>query len=344
MNLDEFVSENNAASVSYTRKNFRSSTLANTPASSLSMCSEDCLPTKSGWLKKRSTGVFKRWQWRFFVLRDKVLKYFHDLSKTLPAAVINFEQVDTDLERISSTELLIVLSNSKRKFHVKAKPQDIARWVEALKPHIQCSLGKLEKRSSLSLKKNFWKYSYISEKQFRNEASTGDILLFQSKNLTAKLQRGLTGSKYDHVAMILRYSSEKIGFLEATGATGVAIVLWDDFLSFQWHLLYSKLVLRKLNIVRNQENISKFEDFIDKVQGKNYRLTPNKILRRSKNVTPGEEKSYFCSELIASAYKALGILPQDVPSCHYFPGKFASESLPLINCALGEELLIDFSL
>jgi hypothetical protein len=46
-----------------------------------------------------------------------------------------------------------------------------------------------------------------------------------------------------------------------------------------------------------------------------YRLNPAKIFRRkydkdSENIT--EDKSYFCSELVASAYKALGLLPKEL--------------------------------
>ena len=46
-----------------------------------------------------------------------------------------------------------------------------------------------------------------------------------------------------------------------------------------------------------------------------YRLNPAKILRKrfendAENIS--EDKSYFCSELIASAYKCLGLLPKEV--------------------------------
>jgi len=46
-----------------------------------------------------------------------------------------------------------------------------------------------------------------------------------------------------------------------------------------------------------------------------YKLNPAKIFRKkcdndADNIK--EDKSYFCSELVASAYKCLGILPRDI--------------------------------
>ena len=40
----------------------------------------------------------------------------------------------------------------------------------------------------------------------------------------AKIQRGIAGSSYDHIAMLLCYSSGKIAVFEATAANGVALV------------------------------------------------------------------------------------------------------------------------
>lgn len=45
----------------------------------------------------------------------------------------------------------------------------------------------------------------LTEEEFKEFAETGDILLFSTDNVAAKLQRGLTGSKYDHVAMVIKF-------------------------------------------------------------------------------------------------------------------------------------------
>lgn len=64
------------------------------------------------------------------------------------------------------------------------------------------------------------------------------------------------------------------------------------------------------------------------------------------------EDSYFCSELVAGAYQAMGLLSRDLPAADFWPRSFESAKpavkrrpLELIAGAkLGEEQLIDFSL
>lgn len=45
----------------------------------------------------------------------------------------------------------------------------------------------------------------ITEKQFIQAAETGDILLFYTKNTGAQLQRLITNSEFDHVAMVIKF-------------------------------------------------------------------------------------------------------------------------------------------
>jgi len=56
----------------------------------------------------------------------------------------------------------------------------------------------------------------ISEENFRKKVDTLDILLFRGLQNMQKVQRFLTGSNYDHVAIFLR-SGKDLYFLEATG-------------------------------------------------------------------------------------------------------------------------------
>jgi uncharacterized protein YycO len=51
------------------------------------------------------------------------------------------------------------------------------------------------------------------------------------------------------------------------------------------------------------------------VIGKKYKLNASKIFTKKSNdyeekIT--DDKSYFCSELVASAYKCLALLPKDI--------------------------------
>lgn len=57
--------------------------------------------------------------------------------------------------------------------------------------------------------RNFWKVCRISSTELIQNAQTGDILLFTGKTVQDSLIRGVTGSKYDHVGMLVKY--EKSG-------------------------------------------------------------------------------------------------------------------------------------
>ena len=54
-------------------------------------------------------------------------------------------------------------------------------------------------------------------------------------------------------------------------------------------------------------------------------------------------EGYFCSELIADAFKVLNILPNDINSFQYLPGSFSAEyDLKLENGAkFGDEFMIE---
>lgn len=119
----------------------------------------------------------------------------------------------------------------------------------------------------------------------------------------------------------------------------------------KWHNLYSKLVYRRLNYHLNEDEIECLEDFAQKVRGKKYKMNLVKICRTKSKRDAAEEikenKSYFCSELIASAYKRIGLLPEDVSATQYWPSAFSARAnmeLMKENAWLGEEYLIDFSL
>ena len=62
--------------------------------------------------------------------------------------------------------------------------------------------------------------------------------------------------------MILRYASGKLVLFEAIGGTGVTLTEWNDFIEFKWHLVYKKIVYRKLHCKRTPEMLTDFENFI----------------------------------------------------------------------------------
>ncbi|CAG9315016.1 unnamed protein product [Blepharisma stoltei] len=300
---------------------------------------------KSGWLQKKSSHLIKRWQWRFFVLKDHKLLYFHSQTERLPSATINFNQVTINiqvLETKNSPELILIPLNSKRIFHLRASSMDeILPWATAIIQHIEHSKGNLHTLSHISSQKKFWRIARISHQEFLDEASSGDILLFQSKSLPSTIQRKLVGSKYDHVALIINLKGT-IMILEATRVLGVNVLVWDEFIDKNWHLLYSKIVYRKLSVENPEKVHDKIAEFCDEVVGKKFRFKLTK--RRKKNNGQGQE-GFFCSELVAAAYQRIGIMKSDVIPSYFWPSYFADDKkLPLIDCALSQEFIIDFDL
>ena len=109
--------------------------------------------------------------------------------------------------------------------------------------------------------------------------------------------------------------------------------------------MYSKLVYRSLEAVRTEEMIKSLENFVKKVNGKKFGLGPKKFIGKGTEIEPGTEGNFFCSELVASAYKAMGIFPSTLKSSSIWPADFSNDKkLPLINSTLGQELLVDFDL
>lgn len=61
---------------------------------------------------------------------------------------------------------------------------------------------------------------------------------------------------------------------------------------------------------------------------------------------PKNYEDFFCSQLIAAAYKTVGLLPNQRSTTQYWPGNFTQEgNLKLRQGAeLGPEMLINFNL
>ena len=73
---------------------------------------------------------------------------------------------------------------------------------------------------------------------------------------------------------------------------------------------------------RDKEFYDKFEEFLDQVQGNTYQLNLSKILFGRKDSVQDselEKRKFFCSELVAKAYKELGLMKTEKASSSYMP-------------------------
>lgn len=103
-------------------------------------------------------------------------------------------------------------------------------------------------------------------------------MLFRSKSIGAKITRKMTASKFDHVAMVLKFDheEEELFLIDAT-SQGVTVSRWSDFRlmvdDYYHHLFY-----RKLNTDRSADFVKQLDIFIKDVVGSKYHFSVTDLL------------------------------------------------------------------
>ena len=141
--------------------------------------------------------------------------------------------------------------------------------------------------------------------------------------------------------MVIKFPNGAIKIFEANADEGVQLYNWDDF-----HIQFSnyeKVCYRKLYSINKEELHPILMTFMKKMIGKNYSFGALKLLRRNSSEEAVELQSdFFCSELMAKAYKYIGILDNSKGSNRFWPVDFTDRgSIPFIGANyLGFEKLI----
>lgn len=158
------------------------------------------------------------------------------------------------------------------------------------------------------------------------------MLLFRSNYLLANATRIYSGSHFDHVGIILKNALEPddLFMLDAT-SNGVLVNKWS-FLrkSIGEDKFYEKVVFKKMSFKRTDDMVIKLENFMKTTMGNSYNISIEKMMRRQ-TMHPGrstveEDRDFFCSELVAKAFKIAGIMQDDEKSCtQYMPGSFSDD-------------------
>lgn len=108
---------------------------------------------------------------------------------------------------------------------------------------------------------------------------------------------------------------------------GVSIYDWKQYITY--FDLYGKVTLRKLNYIRKAEAQATLLQFMKKNLGKKYDLTAFKLLKLESDFSwenVKEDRGYFCSELVAKAFKSVGLLDEKKSSGRYWPVDFSERS------------------
>ena len=175
--------------------------------------------------------------------------------------------------------------------------------------------------------------------------STGDIIMFKSRNSLSGLQRIATGTNWDHVGMVLKRGKKICDLLEATG-DGVHMYPLAQRLEVYSRTLMSEICVRQLQGNVSVNLTKMVEDFFDKVEGKPYELTTKKILFKEGCEDYEDRSGFFCSELVAAAYEECGLLNVEKDNVNRFwpvafsPSGYFERSLNS-SYELGPVILID---
>jgi hypothetical protein len=166
---------------------------------------------------------------------------------------------------------------------------------------------------------------------------SGDVVLYWGQHPLQRLQQELTSCPWGQVGLILRlpgeseplvFESSKVSRVPDVrlGAVvrGVQLVRFAERVaSFE-----GKVAVRALHPRLPQELERMLLAFADRVHGRPFNNSKWAALRslRRRNL-PSRDPGFFCSELVAEAYQAIGLLPrppQGLSSNNYIPADFSS--------------------
>jgi len=189
----------------------------------------------------------------------------------------------------------------------------------------------------------------------REKLKTGDIVLFGGKGKISSIIKYLTRSKWSHVGIVYRPSSDLVLLWESTNTDSIEDIESGKArkgvqlipLSTRIKEYDGIVSVRFLSTTITGEMLHKLQTFRNEVRG---RLYESSLLELIKSVYDGiwganEEdlSSLFCSELVAESWQRMALLPEDSPSNEFTPKDFGEggnieNSLLMGN--LSEEVVI----
>ena len=133
--------------------------------------------------------------------------------------------------------------------------------------------------------------------------------------------------------MLLKFESDEdeLYLLESVGEKGVSLNKWTYLREcVGTNEYYQRAVFRHINFERNDKMVENLETFLKEALGQKYGLTVGTIFRRNTELKVDREiidteRTFFCSELVAKAFKTLGILVDNNTSCsQFYPHHFGA--------------------
>ncbi|EGR34155.1 PH domain protein, partial [Ichthyophthirius multifiliis] len=212
-------------------------------------------------------------------------------------------------------KIFVTVRDKKKKYLLKSlesSTQSIIIWNKNIQKVINEYFNQQKVFISQKCLTNYFlENDMLTEEEFVKNSTTGDLLLFQTNNFNAHIQRAVTRSKYDHIAMAVKLKDGILRIFDTQGDEGVQLTEWDTY----------------------------------SVLGEKYGLNIIKLGRQYSQVLSHDKSNgFFCSELMAKAYKIIGLLDQEKSACQYWPktfsDKYSNELKMLDGSKLGKETSI----
>lgn len=191
----------------------------------------------------------------------------------------------------------------------------------------------------------------------RSGLKTGDILLFAGRGGMSSWIKWFTRSPWSHVGMVVREQAlDSVFVWESTTLNdlkdmdtnvprkGVQLVgLRERVMGYD-----GEIAVRPLSRRLSAAQLANLGRLRSRLAGRPYERSKVELLKAAADMLmpPNREDltSVFCSELVAEAYQAMGLLGEDRPSNEYTPADFGSRADPPMRLrrgfALGDESFI----
>ncbi|CAD8080464.1 unnamed protein product [Paramecium primaurelia] len=275
---------------------------------------------KEGWLYQSKKVYIE--------LTRQSIKEFNDEQKTQLIKIVSLKEFEYNIQQDKQI-IKLQFPHLNQIITYQAKDAVEAKmWVGCLNIVLDKHRNHPKNKLQLQEVSRYFGFNVISEEYFLKIVESGDLLLFETNNTGAKLQRVFTNTKYDHVAIAIKMANKYLFVFDANADTGVTFMEWSQFIEI--NDLYEKLAIRKLMNVDRIEIEKKMIEFLQQVHGKKYEVTFSKLFRQ-KSLSPSKSnESFFCSELVAKAFKYCGLLESDKASSSFLPVQFTKQ-LKLTN-------------
>ena len=200
-----------------------------------------------------------------------------------------------------------------------------------------------------------------------HKCQTGDLILYSSNNWISNIIEYFTGSKFSHVAMIIKdptYINPDLAgiFLLESGSEsipdpenhkfkyGVQLTPIGEVIDQYKDGAMGKLYYRQLDCLRSNNFINKIKDIHHQVHNKPYDLNIIDWLKAALKIKIGDEhktNESWCSALITYVYSQLGFLNPDIKWTVVSPNEFSQvedpSDLKFSNCILHREKIVEFT-